>query len=120
MSDVQAAYILQYLERFNELITRSEQLYSYFVEKLGAHKEIRLFPNYSDTPPFLSCLSILTPRSDQTIKALLERNIYCRKYYTPLEGTPVSTYLYNRIVCISFTVDMTTSDIDTIVEILTA
>jgi dTDP-4-amino-4,6-dideoxygalactose transaminase len=118
MSDVQAAYILQYLERFDELIAKSEQLYSYFVEKLRAHKEIRLFPNYSDTPPFLSCLSILISNSEQTIKALLERNIYCRKYYNPLEDTPVATDLYNRIVCISFTVDMSISDIDTILEII--
>ena len=66
MSDVQAAYILQYLERFTELITRSESLYSYFVDKVRPHKEISLFPNYSDQPP-LSLLSIhLNPaqRSD--------------------------------------------------------
>ena len=119
MSDIQAAYILQYLERFNELITTSERLYSYFVDKLKTQKEICLFPNYSDTPPFLSCLSILTPHSERTIKALLERNIYCRKYYNPLEDTLVATDLYNRIVCISFTVDMTTSDIDSIVDAIT-
>ena len=118
MSDIQAAYILQYLHRFNELITKSELLYSYFVDKIRAHKEITLFPNYSDKPPFLSCISILTSNSQGIIKALLERNIYCRKYYNPLEDTPIATDLYGRIVCISFTVDMTMSDIDAIVEII--
>ena len=120
MSDVQAAYILQYLEHFDELITKSELLYSYFLDKVEKYKEIRLFPNYSDNPPFLSCLSILTPKSQRIIDALLQRNIYCRKYYNPLEDTPVASELYSRIVCISFTVDMTISDIDTILEIITA
>lgn len=118
MSDIQAAYILQYLERFNELISRAELLYLYFVEKIKGYKEITLYPNYSDTPPLLSCLSILMPNSQRTIDALLQRNIYCRKYYNPLEDTPVASNLYSRIVCISFTVDMTISDIDTILEII--
>jgi dTDP-4-amino-4,6-dideoxygalactose transaminase len=120
MSDVQAAYILQYLEHFDELIMKSQLLYSYFVNKLERYKKIHLFPNYSDNTPFLSCLSILTPNSQRIIEALLKRNIYCRKYYNPLEDTPVASDLYTRIVCISFTVDMTISDIDTIIEIITA
>jgi dTDP-4-amino-4,6-dideoxygalactose transaminase len=119
MSDVQAAYILQYLDRFDELISKAEILYLYFIDKIKGYKQIRLFPNYSDKPPFLSCLSILTWNSEHLIKSLLERNIYCRKYYNPLEGTPVATDLYNRIVCVSFTVDMSASDIDSIVDAIT-
>ena len=120
MSDVQAAYILQYLDRFDELISKAEFLYLYFIDKIKGCKQIRLFPNYSDKPPFLSCLSILTPNSMRIIDSLLKRNIYCRKYYNPLEDTVNARHMYNNIVCISFTVDMTTVDIDTIVELITS
>jgi len=116
MSDLQAAYILQYLDRFQEITSRADMLYSYFLEKIRGHNKVMLFPNFSDNKPFLSCLSVLTSQSEALIKALLNRDIYCRKYYYPLEDTPVATDLYNRIVCISFTVDMTTTDIDNIIE----
>ena len=118
MSDIQAAYIFQYLERFDELIAKSDLLYSYFIDKIRDNTNITLFPNYSEKNPFLSCLSILTSNSQEIIEALLKKNIYCRKYYNPLENTPVAMNFYNRIICISFTIDMTISDIDTIIDII--
>jgi dTDP-4-amino-4,6-dideoxygalactose transaminase len=120
MSDLQAAYIVQYLERFDELITRSNTLYSYFLEKIRDNREITLFPNYSDNIPYVSCITIFVKDSISTLKRLLDNGIYCRKYYNPLENTPNAIDMYNRIVCISFTVDMTQKDIDMIVEIITS
>ena len=119
MSDLQAAYIVQYLERFDELIKRSNTLYSYFLEKIRDNREITLFPNYSDNIPYVSCITIFVKDSISTLKRLLDNGIYCRKYYNPLENTPIAIDMYNRIVCISFTVDMTQKDIDMIVENIT-
>ena len=119
MSDLQAAYIVQYLERFDELIKRSNTLYSYFLEKIRDNREITLFPNYSDNIPYVSCITIFVKDSISTLKRLLDNGIYCRKYYNPLENTPNAIDMYNRIVCISFTVDMTQKDIDMIVENIT-
>ena len=118
MSDIQAAYILQYLDRFDELITKGNDLYSYFLEKTNTIQAITRFPNYSDTNPHVSCLSVLVPNSIAIMNKLLANSIYCRKYYDPLENTPVAMDLYNKILCISFTVDMTRADIDRIVSIL--
>jgi dTDP-4-amino-4,6-dideoxygalactose transaminase len=118
MSDIQAAYILQYICRFDELFTKSSNLYSYLVEKIKDIHEIKLFPNFSDNNPYLSCISFLVPNSNRIIKSLLDSNIYCRKYYNPLEPSRVAVDIYNKIVCISFTVDMVSSDIDRILEIV--
>jgi dTDP-4-amino-4,6-dideoxygalactose transaminase len=119
MSDVQAAYILQYLDRFDELIAYADRLYSYFLDKIKNLREITLFPNYSDGVPYVSCITIFLKNSKNTIKRLLDNGIYCRKYYNPLENTPSAMDMYNRIVCISFTIDMTIRDIDRILEIIT-
>ena len=119
MSDVQAAYILQYLDRFDELIAYAHRLYSYFLDKIKNLREITLFPNYSDGIPYVSCITIFLKNSTNTIKRLLDNGIYCRKYYNPLENTPSAMDMYNRIVCISFTIDMTIWDIDRILEIIT-
>lgn len=119
MSDLQAAYIVQYLERFDDLVTAAHKLYCYFLDKIKNVREITLFPNYSDNTPYVSCITIFVNDSINTIKRLLNNGIYCRKYYNPLENTPNAMDMYNRIVCISFTVDMTISDIDRIVEIMT-
>ena len=118
MSDIQAAYILQYICRFDELFTKSCSLYSYFLEKIKGVEEIQLFPNFSDNNPLVSCLSIIIKNSNVIIKSLLDNGIYCRKYYNPLEASKVAVDIYNTIVCVSFTIDMTTSDIDRIVEII--
>ena len=118
MSDIQAAYILQHLSRFDQLITQANVLYSYLIEKIKSVSELKLFPNYSDGNPYLSCISFIVPNSNMIIKSLLDNSIYCRKYYNPLEQTPVAVDIYNQIVCVSFTVDMTISDIDRIIEII--
>jgi dTDP-4-amino-4,6-dideoxygalactose transaminase len=118
MSDIQAVYILQYLSNFEDIVSKSYILYDHFVKGIKDIPDIELFPNYSDRTPFLSCLSILSSRSNEIIKKLTDNNVYCRKYYNPLSDTPVATEIFNKIVCISFTVDMTISDIDLIIQAL--
>lgn len=118
MSDIQAAYIVQYMEGLQGIVHRTRDLYTYFMRKIQSLESIRMFPNFSDDTPFISCLSILNSHSYEIIQKLMDNGIYSRKYYNPLEPTPVATETYNNIVCISFHIDMTYSDIDRIVSIL--
>ena len=52
------------------------------------------------------------------ISLLLENKIYCRKYYKPLTDTPISVDFYNKIVCVSCTIDMNKNDIDKILAVI--
>ena len=118
MSDIQAAYILQYLDRFDAIVQKTSELYEYFLDLIKLLPSINLFPNFSDGSPFVSCISIFSENSNDIIERLLKHNIYCRKYYNPLIASSVATKFYDNIVCISFTVDMTKNDIDFIINIL--
>jgi dTDP-4-amino-4,6-dideoxygalactose transaminase len=118
MSDIQAAYIIQYLDGFNEINKKTSELYEYFLDSVKLLPSIKLFPNFSDGTPFVSCISIFSENSNEIIKELLNHNIYCRKYYNPLIASSVATKFYDNIVCISCNVDMTLSDIDMIINLL--
>jgi dTDP-4-amino-4,6-dideoxygalactose transaminase len=118
MSDIQAVYIIQYLENFNAIIQHHNILFKYFINEIQKYSlNIKLFPNFSDSTPFISCFSIFMKNSNKIIELLLRNNIYCRKYYNPLIETPVSKEFYDSIICISCTVDMSTEDIDRIIYI---
>jgi dTDP-4-amino-4,6-dideoxygalactose transaminase len=92
------------------------------LEETKELKGFQLFPTVRDTTiqqvPFVSCLAILCDKSQELIDALLKEDIFCRKYYKPLVDLPKSTDYYDRIVCISFTKDMTNADVERIVKIL--
>jgi len=119
MSDIQAVYIIQYLDKFHFIKTYTERLFHYFVESVQReHLAIDLFPNFSDNIPFVSCICIFSKKSLEIISALSENKIYSRKYYNPLLDTPISVSFYNKIVCIPCTIDMTVDDIDNIVRII--
>jgi len=118
MSDIQAAYIIQYIDKFDEIVNKTRELYEYFLECISQKDTVRHFPNFSDTTPFVSCICIFMEDSKVVMERLLANNIYCRKYYNPLIPSQVATELYNKILCISCTVDMTIGDIDRIVKLL--
>lgn len=118
MSDISAAYIIQYLDNFNILVDKHKQLYTYFKSKLPNHS--KLFPSFHDGDNILpSCFCILFDNyNDATRLKLLENNIFCRKYYYPLKDTKNTLYIYNKILCLPCHSDMTTQDIDTIINLL--
>lgn len=119
MSDIQAVYIIQYLERIDHIKSHTQALFQYFLKKTKAELlNIELFPNFSDTAPFVSCITIFSEKSQRIIASLLENKIYSRKYYNPLIDVPVSTCFYNKIVCIPCTIDMTMNHIDKIIDII--
>uniref|UniRef100_A0A6C0JLL1 DegT/DnrJ/EryC1/StrS aminotransferase family protein n=1 Tax=viral metagenome TaxID=1070528 RepID=A0A6C0JLL1_9ZZZZ len=118
MSDLQAVYIIQYLDNFDVIVNKKNDVYGYFVNRISERQDIKFFPNFSDGIPFVSCISILMDNSAEVMQKLLDNDIYCRKYYTPLIPGPVATAMYNQIICISCTDDMTRDDVDRIVSII--
>lgn len=119
MSDIQAIYILQYLDNINSIISKHKILYEYFVQEINKYNlNIKLYPNFSSDIPFISCLTIFTNNSNKLIEIFLRNNIYCRKYYNPLINTKIATQFYENIICISCHIDMNKCDIDKIIYIL--
>ena len=119
MSDISAAYILQYLDNFDNIIKIHKKLYTYMISKLNKIKDIKLYPNFSSETPFLSCFCLLFDNYDDKIRLrLLDNDIFCRKYYNPLKNTPKTIEIYNKILCIPCTKDMTENDIDKIINLI--
>lgn len=118
MSDLQAVYILQYLENFTHIVDHVTRLYSYFKDSIHLYSKIQLFPNFSDDIPFISCICIFMRNSKEAMELLLSNNIYCRKYYNPLLPTFNAMKFFDNILCIPCNTDMTSTDIDRIVSLL--
>lgn len=114
MSDIQAVFILQYLLNFEKIVKKHKDLTEYFFTKTFYTS----FPNHSSTTPFLSCFCLLVDDSDIKLKKLILNDVQARKYYVPLEDTPITNNVYSKIICIPCTVDMSYSDIDKIIELL--
>jgi dTDP-4-amino-4,6-dideoxygalactose transaminase len=114
MSDIQAIYIIQYLDHFQRIKSHSQSLYHYFRKKTN----LSMYPNFSDDIPFVSCICFFSENSNEIIKKLTEQNIFSRKYYYPLIKTPIAIHFFNRIICIPCTIDMTITDIDFIIQII--
>jgi dTDP-4-amino-4,6-dideoxygalactose transaminase len=115
MSDIQATYIIQHLERFDSIKKKHMSLYDYFISKIPKH--IKMFPNTSEIS-LMSCFCILLDNSHMYMDRLIENNIQVRKYYEPLISTPIADYLFSKILCIPCNTDMTEKDIDKIIDLL--
>ena len=128
MSDISAVYILQFLmNNFDKIVNHHNDMYKYVKEKIkkikdeeGIDLKWKLFPSFHEDNIIVpSCLCILFDKYDDNIRLkLLENNIYCRKYYYPLKNTKVACEIFDSILCISFTTDMTKENIDEIFEMV--
>ena len=128
MSDISAVYILQFLmNNFDKIVNHHNDMYMYVNEKIkkikdeeGIDLKWKLFPSFHEDNIIVpSCLCILFDNYDDNIRLkLLDNNIYCRKYYYPLKNTKVACEIFDSILCISFTTDMTKENIDEIFEII--
>lgn len=124
MSDIAAVYIIQYLEEhFDIIIAKHLELFNYFKNKLSVFENnITLFPSFHDEDKICpSCLCILFKVPNKSLeieKLMLENNIFSRKYYHLLKETKNAKYIYDKILCLPCTIDMTFSDIDNIISII--
>lgn len=122
MSDIQAVYILQYLmDNFDVILKTHQKLYDYLLNKIE-NLNVKLYPSFHDKDKnIISCFSFLfdlEQTSKNAEKALLENNIFCRKYYHPLKNTKITDEIYSKILCIPCHKDMTFQDINKILDVV--
>jgi len=118
MSDIQAVYIEAYLDTFEQLVKHHHKLYEHLLTRVK-DTDIQLYPNFSDSTPFMSCFCLLAPSfNTEFIRRITDAGVQARKYYHPLIDTPVAMDMYNNIICIPCTIDMSTKDIDQIWSLL--
>ena len=121
MSDISAAYILQYLDQFATIQRKHQELYCYFKAIIAKLRlPVKLFPSFHDGERIMpSCFCLLFDKYDDNVRLnMLENDVFCRKYYHPLSQTPVAVDTFNRILCLPCTVDMTEEDIDLFATII--
>ena len=116
MSDIAAVYIIQYLENFNQIVDTNQNLYKYLCKQINDKNitKFKLFPSFHDNVNILpACFCLLFENYDNKIIELLHNNdIFSKKYYHPLKLCHNTNIIYNKILCIPCTLDMTTNDID--------
>ena len=121
MSDISAAYIIQYLDNFTTLVNIHKQLYTYFKEQITTlNLPLKLFPSFHDADNIMpSCFCLLFDNYNDNVRlTMLEKDIFCRKYYHPLNNTKNAINIYNKILCLPCTTEMKNSDINTIISII--
>lgn len=116
MSDVAAAYILQYFDDFDTIKQKHQELYQYFSNRVSQlNNGVKLFPNFSENTPFVSSLVVVFPTTI-VLDRLSSFNIEVKKYYKPLllEGNALD--LYSRIACFPCHIGMSVDDVDRVVS----
>ena len=83
-------------------------------------KDFKFFSKNYDEDNIYTSLICLIYKSDSNlfIKKLNEDNIFCKKYYKPLNNSIIANNLYDRIICIPLHIDMCYDDIDRVIKIL--
>lgn len=122
MSEVSAIYIIQYLTNFRNISEKHKQMYKYMKKCIANIPCMKMFPSFHDDDSILvSCFCILHDSKEESVRILeilQENNIFCRKYYYPLSPTKNASDIYDRIICIPCTVDITFENIDYIIRLL--
>lgn len=109
MSDIAASYVLQHLEKFYDIVEKHQELAEYFVNGLKQTRFRLLKPyNYG----LHSCLPIVFGKNIDI------QDVEYKKYYEPLMGLDNSKKLFKDIVCFPLNADMTTEDLDYIINYL--
>ena len=101
ISEISAAGILQWWDQFNidELASKyADNYYKTRYEMRGYEGDF--WPNHADDIFFPNCLPFI--HKDPTNITEIEGK-EVKKYYKPLRGFPMSTFIYDRISCISLT-----------------
>jgi dTDP-4-amino-4,6-dideoxygalactose transaminase len=122
MSDLAAAYIIQYLELAPQISKKHRELYAYMESKISRIRGLGLFKSFQDRGGIMpSCFCLIFEQyNDQVRQKLILSGVFCRKYYHPLASTPRAMELHGSILCLPCTVDMKLSDIDRIISIISS
>lgn len=122
MSDITAAYILQYWDNLEVIKQKHFELYNYFEERLDKVLNVVAFPHYSvphiDEPPFVNMLPVTFVKKYVVLNDVLDKGVTVRKYYRPLGLNERAWWLYNHTLCFSCNVDMTLKDVDRIIDVI--
>jgi len=101
MSEISAAGILQWWDQFDidELSQKYRDSY-YKIRYELRHHDGDFWPHYSDDNFFPNCVPFIhsTP-----VRLDMLNGKEVKKYYKPLRGFPISSYIYDRISCIAAT-----------------
>jgi len=120
MSDIAAAYILQFLQRkFHTIQNQHTQLYHKMQHEIQNIEGVSLMSNMSDDVPIVTCFCLIFDDANKSSEQpFLDQDIYCRKYYKPLVQLPKTSWVYDHVLCLPCHSDMNSDDIDLIVNII--
>ena len=108
MSELSAAGILQYWDQFDFKELRKRVVDNYFdIRYKLRDRDGAFWPNWGDDNDdkfFPAWVPFLYDNPEESKHDELD-GISCKKYYMPLRGYPVSTAIYERIMCYSLAKD---------------
>lgn len=108
MSEITAAFILQFWEQLPQIETIHKNLYKTFLTLLPLN--VKLFPNFSDNIPFVSGFLILFQHPVK-IEDFKNDNMVVRKYYKPLVLTGRGLDWWQRVMCFPCHTKLTYEDL---------
>ena len=118
ISDVSAGFIYMLLDDFDKIIDTHKSLYKYFYDNIKNKDQV--FLSYTQDIFVSSLIYICKNKSiSEKIMSIMQNyNIECKKYYKPMLDYPVSSGLYDKIICIPCNLDVTYQDIDLVLDII--
>ena len=122
MSEINACYIIDYLNNFDRIINKNKYIYNYFLNLLKDISHVKLFSKfYNDDKILIGLVPLIFENENDSLfyfEKLKSNNIFSKKYYRPLDSSPKSNLLYKKILCIPMHTDLELKDIDVIIQIL--
>jgi len=122
MSEISAIYILNFLKNFEHIYQHHKKLIIYFIHRIKEEKLekfVSLLPSFADyDKSLLSCIPIIFNNKINT-NIFIENKIEAKKYYYPLSFEFTNTVdIFNRIICLPLTTDITNETIDFYIDII--
>ena len=139
MNEIQAAYGLLQLKGIDAVISKRNEIFSYYKDQLKSIKGVELLPidadveqNYGYFPVFID-EAIYGKSRDELYEELKENNIYGRRYFYPLisqfptyrglssskpENLPVAERIAEKVICLPIYPDLESKEVELIIKVL--
>lgn len=125
MSEISAAFILDYIGRnLDSIYSHHINLYRQFKDKLttlsNLSEKVKLFPHHGSGIPFVNSIVLIFNRkiTNDDLQICELSGITARKYYKPLKDLPISTLLYDRILCLPCHLEVDENTLDRYIELI--